>query len=95
MFNVTDAATAFMAEELDRRETPARVIRFWHDTHGLHLRLSDVHPDDKSFAHHGRTVFVVDEDLAQRLAGRKLDLKHTVDGTKLALAEIGLETGDL
>lgn len=88
MFNVTEAATAFMAEELDRRENAARVIRFWHDTHGLHLRLSDIRPDDKSFAYHGRTVFVLCEDLAHRLEGRELDLKTTVEGARLVLVDM-------
>ena len=88
MFNVTEPAAAFMADELSRRETSAKVIRFWHDKRGLHLRLSQPHPDDHSFTYRGRTVFVVDEDLAARLAGRTLDLKHTVGGTKLALTEL-------
>lgn len=88
MFQVSDAAIALMAGELDKRNTPARVIRFYHNTQGLHLRLSEVGPGDKSFGQGGRTVFVVDDDLAQRLNGQRLDLKHTVDGTKLALCQL-------
>ena len=87
MFALTGAAVAFVAEELDRRETPARVVRFCRDREGLHLRLSDAQPGDKSFAHCGRTVFVVDDDLAQRLTGRTLGVKDTVHGMKLSLGE--------
>jgi len=83
-----------MADELDRLETPARVIRFCHDTAGLHLRLSNAQPGDKSFGQRGRTVFVVDDDLAQRLTGRTLDVKDTVDGKKLALGEPRQNTAD-
>lgn len=87
MLTLTDNAVAFIAEELDRRKTPARVVRFCRDSHGLHLRLSNLKPGDKSFAHRGRTVFVVDDDLAQRLTGRTLGVKTTLDGTKLSLGE--------
>ncbi|MBI4582343.1 MAG: hypothetical protein HY718_21795 [Planctomycetes bacterium] len=88
MFKVTDAAVARLAEELNRLETPdGRVIRFCHDTAGLHLRLSSVQPGDKEFAHQGRTVLVVDGDLDQRLTDRRLGIKETAEGTKLSLAE--------
>jgi hypothetical protein len=88
MFKVTDDAVALVAEELDRRETPARVVRFCHDTEGLHMRLSNAHPGDKSFAHKGRTVFVVDDDLAQRLDSRTLGVKKTAGGNKLSLRDL-------
>lgn len=87
MFNVTDAAAAFVADELDRLESPARVVRFCLATDGLHLRLSNAQSGDKRFAHRGRTVFVVDDDLAQRLTRRTLDVKQTADGRKLSLGE--------
>ena len=92
MFKVTDAALALVAEELDRRDTPARVVRFLHDTRGLHLRLSDARPGDKRFAHRDRTVFVVDEDRARRLTGRTLDVKETADRMKLSLGQPGGDT---
>ena len=57
------------------------------DAEGLHLRLSDARPGDRSFGLRGRTIFVVDDDLAQRLTGRKLDVKETQGGTKLSLGE--------
>jgi hypothetical protein len=87
MFKVTDAATAFVADELDRLETPARVVRFCLATDGLHMRLSNAQSGDTQFVHQGRTVFVVDDDLAERLAGRTLDVKETADGVKLSLGE--------
>ncbi len=87
MFKVTDAAVALVAEELNRLDAPARVVRFYHNSDGLHLRLSETHPGDKSFTHQDRTVFVVDEDLAHRLNGRTLDVKETSDGMKLTLGD--------
>lgn len=87
MFTLTDAAVAFVAEELDRRDSAARVVRFCHDTEGLHLRLSKADPADKRFAYRGRTVFVIDDDLAQRLTDRTLDIKETAGGTKLSLSD--------
>lgn len=85
MLQVTDAAIALLAGELDRRETPTRVVRFCHRRGGLHLRLSKLRPGDQRFGQGARTVIVVDDVLAHRLTGRKLDLKHTANGTKLAL----------
>ena len=89
MFKVTDAALALVAEELNRRENPAKVVRFCADTRGLHLRLSNARQGDKRFAHRDRTVFVVDERLARRLTGRTLDVKETPDRMKLSLGDSG------
>jgi hypothetical protein len=94
MFKVTDAAVALVAGELDRRKTPAKVVRFCHDTEGLHMRLSNAHPGDKSFAHQGRTVFVVDDDLAKRLNSRTLGVKKTADGNKLSLGDLSRSAGE-
>jgi hypothetical protein len=92
MLNVTDAAMSFMAEELDRTDNAARVIRMYHNTEGLHLRLSEVHPGDRSFATGERTIFVVDADLAERLIGRTLDVKAGFLGRKLSFT--GQHPGD-
>jgi len=88
MFKVTDAAAARLAAELERLEIPDRkVIRFCRDDEGMHLRVSELHPGDKGFAHAGRTVLVVEERLVERLSRRTLDTRETADGTKLFLAE--------
>lgn len=87
MFEVTDAAKRLMAGELDRLEKPTSVIRFYHDSEGLHLRLSAAQPRDTSFDLRGRTVFVVDDNLAQRLTDRTLDVKQTEGGVKLSLGD--------
>jgi hypothetical protein len=91
MLQVTDAAITLMACELDRRETSTKVVRFCRNTEGLHLRLSKLRPGDQRFGRGDRTVIVVDDNLAQRLTGRKLDLKHTAGGTKLALYKLSSE----
>ncbi len=87
MFKVSDAATLRLAEELERLKVPdEKVVRFCVDTAGLHLRLSYVRDGDTEFAHAGRTVLVVDDDLAQRLTSRTLEVRQTPSGTKLSLA---------
>ncbi len=87
MFKVSDAAAIRLAEELERLEAPdEKVIRFWVDRGGLHLRLSKVRDGDTEFACGGRTVLVVDDDMAERLTSRTLDVKQTATGTKVSLA---------
>ncbi len=88
MFKVSDAAAVRLAEKLERLEAPCeKVVRFCVDREGLHLRLSKVRPGDTQFAHEGKTVLVVDDDLFQRLASRTLDVKRTEAGDRLSLVQ--------
>lgn len=87
MFNVSKAAVARVAEELDRlKASTDRVVRFFREKGAMHLRLSQINPDDQGFAHQGRVVLVVDRGLAEQLDQRTLDVKDTPSGTKLCLA---------
>ena len=90
MFKVSDAAAVRLAEKLERLEAPReKVARFCVDREGLHLRLSKVRPGDTQFAHEGKTVLVVDDELVRRLASRTLDVKQTAAGSRLSLIGAG------
>lgn len=87
MFNVSKAAVARVAEELDGLKASAdRVVRFFRQEGAMHLRLSEINPDDQGFSHQGRVVLVVDRGLAEELGQRTLDVRDTPSGTKLCLA---------
>jgi hypothetical protein len=87
MFNVTKAAVARVAQELDHlKASTDRVVRFFRQKGAMHLRLSEMNAGDQSFAHQGRVVLVVDSGLAEQLGQRTLDVKETTNGTKLCLA---------
>jgi hypothetical protein len=85
VFKLTDAAAAFLADKLESLHSPSRVVRLSRNTDGLHLRLSDSRPGDQSFSYGDRTVFVVDDNLSQRLTTRTMDVRNTPDGVKLSL----------
>lgn len=89
MFNVSKAAVARVAEELDRLKASAdRVVRFFRQEGAMHLRLSEINPDDQGFSHQGRVVLVVDRGLAEKLDRRILDVRETSNGKKLWLAPV-------
>jgi Fe-S cluster assembly iron-binding protein IscA len=86
MFKISNAAAVRLAEKLEQMEAPhEKVVRFCVDSEGLHLRLSKKRPGDTQFAHEGKTVLVVDDNLFQRLASRTLDVKQTETGDRLSL----------
>ncbi len=87
MFTVSQDAAALLAGELDDlKSEPDEILRFIRNETGLHLRLSKEQPGDVIFAHDGKTILVVDNDVASRLSQRKLDIKNTQKGSRLSLA---------
>ena len=86
MFSITEAAGAHLAGLLERDEAPEDVFaRLEREKGELGLRLGHAHPGDTKFAHEGRTVLVLHEELCQDLADDTLDLKDTDEGQQLRL----------
>jgi len=86
MLAVTEAAGAHMAQLLAEAEAPEDVaLRFVHAERGLVVRLDNARPGDETFSHEGRTVLVLDEQVAQLLAENTLDVRDEGDGPRLTL----------
>ncbi len=86
MFSMTEAAGAHLAGILERDEAREDVfVRLEEEEGGLTLRLGPAHPGDSTFAHEGRTVLVIHDELCQELADSTLDVEDTNEGPQLRL----------
>ncbi|HUG93395.1 MAG TPA: hypothetical protein VML55_21330 [Planctomycetaceae bacterium] len=84
MLTVTDQAGARLVQLLG--ETPNEsVIRIVKRKRRMRLRRDHARPDDATFAHAGRVVLVLDEEIAHTLAARTLDIRETDAGPRLKL----------
>ena len=86
MFSMTEAAGARITESLERNEAPEDVvIRLEREERQLTLRRGHAHPGDSTFAHEGRTVLVLHDELCQELADSTLEVEDTDEGPRLHL----------
>ena len=86
MFSMTAAAGAHFTGLLKRDEmSEDAVVRLEQEEDKLTLRIGEAHPGDSTFAHEGRTVLVVRDQLCQELADKTLDVKNTEKGPRLHL----------
>ena len=86
MFTVTDNACARLAAMLEEHEAGddvvIRIIRE-EGSKPLVLILDNARPDDKTFAHEGRTVLAIDKPVFESLANQRLDADDTGNEPKL------------
>ena len=86
MLNVTDAATAYLSELLSAAEAPAGVaVRFVYESQGFQMQTGSEQPGDATFDHEGRTVLVMEEQVANLLADRTLDIHDAGTRPRLVL----------
>jgi Fe-S cluster assembly iron-binding protein IscA len=84
MLTVTEAAGVHLAEVL--ADAPGEAaVRFTVQEQSLAPRLDMPRDNDVIFEHQGRTVLVIEPQLAGRLSDRVLDACETETGTKLVL----------
>jgi Fe-S cluster assembly iron-binding protein IscA len=77
MLTMTEAAGAQLIQMLDDAEAPEGVaIRFVHEDEDVALRLDQPKDGDTTLDHEGRTVLVLDPQLAELLADRTLDVQE-------------------
>lgn len=90
MFELTDAAREYLSKLLDQAEAPegfaARVI---HEEEGLTLSIDQPQAGDERFEHDGRTVLVLDPQVAETLDGQMLDVEQAEEGPRLTVQENG------
>jgi Fe-S cluster assembly iron-binding protein IscA len=90
MLTVTQDARSVLADILDQGNAPEDVaLRLVAESGALHLKPDQERPEDTSFDVDGKTVLVVDEQLASDLSDVVLDAQQTPDGPQLTLNREG------
>lgn len=84
MFNVSDPAAARMSDLLVPRADDA-VLRIVRRDGRFRLRVSQVRPGDRTFAHGGRVVLALDPGTNDSLSRGSLNLRETAAGPRLKL----------
>jgi hypothetical protein len=76
-----------MADLIERNNIPEpQAIRLVPGQQGLGLAPDAPRPGDATFEHDGRTVLTMEQDLAEKLDGRTLDVDQADGQTQLKLA---------
>ena len=87
MFVMTESAGEFLHAVLKRTNAPDEAaIRFSVEDDELVSRLDKPRTGDAVFDHNGRSVLVMEAQVAELLAGSTLELQPTAEGEKLVLA---------
>ena len=86
MLIVTEAASIRLAAKLTGKRAGDDVaMRFVRKRRRWKLRPDKPGPEDVAFAYEGRTVLVLQPQVAQRLTDRTLDARDTPAGSRLYL----------
>lgn len=86
MLTLTEPAGAHLEKLLDEANAPdGAAARFVAGEEGLTLQLDHPKPDDEAHEHDGRTVLLLDEQIAELLTDKRLDLHETGEGPSLAI----------
>jgi Fe-S cluster assembly iron-binding protein IscA len=87
MLNVSDAALSHLATMLDGVEgaPDEAAIRLVAQPQGLGMAVDTPNDGDHTVEHDGRVVLLVDDQVANMLDGRTMDLQETEQGTALAI----------
>jgi hypothetical protein len=81
-------ASEHFALMLAQAETPDdAVIRLVAKDDEIGFAIDTVQPGDETFAHADKTVLAIDEQIAEMLTNKKLDVEFTGDEPELALTE--------
>jgi len=92
MLTVTDPASAHLAKLLEDAEAPDNAAaRFVAGEEGLALQVDEPKEDDQAHQHQGKTVLLIDPEMAELLQDKTLDVRETEEGTALELHDNGEE----
>ena len=74
MDGITESAGVKLRAVLEHVEAPAQnCVRLVDEAGGQALRLGEQRPEDQVFEYGGRTVLVIDPQMAKKHVGKKLD----------------------
>lgn len=86
MLSVTEPASSHLEKLLDKAQAPdGAAARFVASEEGLTLQLDHPKPEDETHEHEGRTILLLDQQVAELLSDKTLDLQDTEQGPSLAL----------
>jgi Fe-S cluster assembly iron-binding protein IscA len=86
MLTVTDSACALINDLLDRSEAPDdAAARLTVGDQGLQMTIDTQRDGDQSFDHEGKTVLLIDEQVASLLEDKSIDTQETEQGPVLAV----------
>lgn len=86
MLTMTEAAGAHLSGLLGQVEAPDEAaVRIVIQEQGLSLQLDTVKPGDETFEHEGHTVLVLDQQVAEAMAERTLDVEEVEGDARLAI----------
>jgi len=86
MLTVTGPAAEHLAKLLSEAEAPeGTAARFIANQEGLSLQVDSPKPEDQTIEHNGKTVLLLDEQVAELLDDKTLDLEETDEGPALTL----------
>ena len=87
MLTVTESAEQHLNDILKQNDAPDdAALRFVVEGQSLGLTRGKESPGDQKFEHDGKTVLLLDEQVAGLLDERTLDTEKTEEGARLALA---------
>jgi Fe-S cluster assembly iron-binding protein IscA len=87
MLTLTEAAGEHLTQVLDNSKAPEQIaVRLVAGENGLAMAADQPKPEDTTFDHNGRTVLVLDQQVAQALDARTLDVEETDKGRTLTLS---------
>jgi len=94
MLTVTENAKAMLAETLTHENAPTDVaLRLAQEQEQIGLKPDREGPNDEKYAHEGKTVLLVEDNLANdALSDRVLDVTQTEAGPQLTLSKSQDET---
>jgi Fe-S cluster assembly iron-binding protein IscA len=87
MLTITEAAGIYLTQILNDAEPPedATIRIIPGQTGKLALQFDSTRPGDTTFDHNGKTVLILDEQVAQTLVNSTLDVQQADKGAKLVL----------
>jgi len=88
MLQVTENATAYVADQLDKANAPVEtVVRITPEQNGLAMNPGAAEENDVTVEHEGRVVLAIPRPLAEQLDNLTLQAQKTEQGTRLEVRQ--------
>lgn len=86
MLTVTESAKKHLQELLEKSDAEDEaVVRFVLQAEGISMGIDQQRQDDQTFEQDGKVVLVMQNEVAQALDGKSLDVEQTETEPKLVL----------